>query len=127
MVGIYRPMRVRSPPRKSDILSPSYSLEASLSTAGLEEPRISPLGPAFALDQFGFSKGEHMRKLMIPWTLLVAFVGVPMLAACDETVSHERTVERDDDKVVTREKEVRETDDGKVITEEKKSVDRDPD
>lgn len=54
--------------------------------------------------------------------LLALGLGLPLLAGCDETVSHEKDVKVNDDEKVVEEKTVtRDPDDGTITTETEKS------
>jgi len=64
-----------------------------------------------------------MRRFMISsLALLLTFGGAPLLVGCEDTLEHDKTVEKKSDgTTVTKEKKTT-TDDGTVTTTEKKDV-----
>jgi hypothetical protein len=67
-----------------------------------------------------------MRRFAIVPLLCVSLIGLPMVAGCDETISHEKETEvKDDGTKVTEEKKVtKDEDTGEVTKTEEKTVDK---
>ena len=63
-------------------------------------------------------------KRYLATLLIAAFVGVPAMVGCDDTLSKKETIKREDGKTTYEKKEVKETPSGNIVKEHEKTVDK---